>query len=554
MQFNRTEDFIEVAVAVGLHDLPAQNVREALHEAGFGRCFLLTEQINQLLTDYQALQGDVKLGKLQEGVVVRRKVAERRHAVLSIQIAADSMSATAQIIAAWGGNPVSANDLVKAAQEAGVSFGFQKDAIVQLVGSASRAEPGSKLQQVIALGRIMQPGQNASFEPLVAGLSARSNKPLQVSESRADLRDFGVIPSVQAGDPVMRRQPPTKGTDGVSVRGDITLAPPGQQVEWKPAEGTEISSSDADLLVASRDGMPRVLDAGAAVDEVYAVKKVDLSTGHVQFKGAVVINGDVTESMKVIAGGNIFIKGMAEGSLIESGGDVHIGGAIIGHQFAAAEPAREQFSTVVKAAGSVHCTIAQYAQVECGGEFHASKQINHCSVSARSVLAGTEDKLSGKIVGGSFYLDMGLRTGVLGAPSESTLSINLNRRIDPVLEKQLALKQNIAMVKQEMEQIRSSLEQMKQQERSPAVLEQMKYMVDDFEAQKAIALALIEDVKLLEVDRISKMAEVVVLVKQELFAGVEFRLGADVLPVKREHGPSKILQIDARLSIDPWVN
>lgn len=554
MQFNKAEDFIEVVVEVALHDLPPQALRDALVEAGYGRCFVHTEQINQLLIDYQALQGDIKLGKLKEGVAIRRKIAERRNAVATIQVAADAMSATAQIVAAWGGTPVSANDLVKTAQEAGVSFGFQKEAIVQLVGSASRAEPGSKLEQVIALGRVMQPGQNASFEPLVAGLSARSNKPLQVSESRADLRDFGVIPSVQTGDAVMRRQPPTKGTDGVTVRGDITLAPPGQQVEWKPGEGTEVSSADADLLIASRDGMPRVLDAGAAVDEVYAVKKVDLSTGHVQFKGAVIINGDVTESMKVIAGGNVFIKGVAEGSLIESGGDVQIGGAIIGHQFAASEPSTEQFSTVIKAAGSIHCTIAQYARIECGGDFHASKQINHCSVSARSVLAGTEDKLSGKIVGGIFYLDMGLRTGVLGAPSESLLTVNLNRRIDPVLEKQLALKQNIAMVKQEMELIRSTLEQMKQQERSPAVLEQMKYMVQDFEAQKQIALALMEDVKLLEIDRQSKMSEVLVLVKQELFAGVEFRLGTDILPIKREYGPSKILQIESRLSIDPWVN
>ncbi len=554
MQFGKDQDFIEVKVAVGLNDLTAQAVRDALHEAGYGRCFILTEQINQLLADYQALQNDIKLNKLQEGVVIRRKIAERRDAVVSIQAAPDGMTAVAEIIAAWGGAPVSANELVKKAQEQGVSFGFQKDAIVQLVGSASRAEPGSKSSQVIAIGRVMQPGQNARFEALVEGLNVRPNRPLQVSESKVDLRDFGVIPSVQSGDAVMRRLPPTKGVDGVSVRGDITLAPPGQQVEWKPGEGTEISPADPDLLIANRDGMPRVQDAGAAVDEVYAVKKVDLSTGHVQFKGAVIVNGDVTESMKVIAGGNVFIKGVAEGALIESGGDIQIGGAIIGHQFSAQEPHIESYSTVVRAAGTIRCALAQYARIECQGDFIAVKQINHCDVTARSVIAGSEDKLNGKIVGGRFYLDFGLKAGMLGSLSESSLQINLNRRIDPVLEKQQALKQNIAMVKQEMEQIRQSLEQMKQQERSAAVLEQMKYLVDDFEAQKAIALALIEDVKLLEVDRLSKMAEVLVLVKQEMYAGVEFRLGAEVLPVKREHGPSKILMQDNRLLIDPWVN
>lgn len=554
MQFSKDADVVELKVAVGLYELSEQTVRAAINEAGYGRCFIFNDQISQLVTDYQTLQNDIKLNKVQEGVVIRRKVAERRNASVSIQIAADSMSVVAEITAAFGGAPISANELVKTAQEQGVSFGFQKEAIVQLVGNASRAEPGSKTAQVIALGRVMQPGQNASFEALVEGLSVRPNRPLQVSESRADLRDFGVIPSVKTGEPIMRRRPPTKGVDGVSVRGEITLAAPGQQVQWSPGEGTEISATDADLLIASRDGMPRVLEAGAAVDEVYAIKTVDLSTGHVQFKGAVIVNGDVTASMKVVAGGNIFIKGVAEGALIESGGDVQIGGAIIGHQLSAQESGEEVFSTVVKAAGTIRCSLAQYAKIECQGDFIAAKQINHCDVSARSVIAGAEDKLTGKIVGGRFYLDFGLKAGVLGSLSESILTVNLNRRIDAVAEKQQALKENIAMVKQEMEQIRHSVDQMKQQDRTPAVLEQMKYLVEDFEAQKAIALALIEDVKLLEVDRLQKMTEVLVLVKQEMFAGVEFRVGTDVLPVKREYGASKVIFQENRLMIDPWVS
>ncbi|MQK95383.1 FapA family protein, partial [Escherichia coli] len=122
-------------------------------------------------------------------------------------------------------------------------------------------------------------------------MAARSNKPVVLSQSRVDLRDFGVIPAVVAGQPVVRRLPPTKGVDGINVRGEITLAPPGQPLEWKPGEGAEVSPSDPDLLLASRDGMPRVLEASAAVDEVYSVKKVDLSTGHIQFKGAVIVNG-----------------------------------------------------------------------------------------------------------------------------------------------------------------------------------------------------------------------------------------------------------------------
>ena len=34
------------------------------------------------------------------------------------------------------------------------------------------------------------------FEPLVEGMSVRSTKPVVLSQSRVDLRDFGVIPAV----------------------------------------------------------------------------------------------------------------------------------------------------------------------------------------------------------------------------------------------------------------------------------------------------------------------------------------------------------------------
>ena len=60
MQFGKDEDFIEVKVAIGLNELTTQAVCDALHDAGYGRCFILTEQINQLLADYQALQNDIK--------------------------------------------------------------------------------------------------------------------------------------------------------------------------------------------------------------------------------------------------------------------------------------------------------------------------------------------------------------------------------------------------------------------------------------------------------------------------------------------------------------
>ncbi|MBU2277818.1 MAG: FapA family protein [Gammaproteobacteria bacterium] len=553
MQFSRNEDTIIIDVMVTLLPLTPALVREGMAEAGFGRCFMVSDQLTNLLADYQALQSDLKQQKIPDGYRIQRKIALRKNAELKLEIAPDAMTASATIIAAWGGTPISANELVKAAQEYGVSFGFQKEQIVHVVSTASRAEPGVVTTQIIAVGRIMQPGLNARFEALVAGMAVRVNKPVMSSNSRSDLRDFGVIPAVQLGQGVVRRLPPTKGVDGINVRSEVTLALPGVQIEWQNGEGVEVSATDPDLLVAARDGMPRILDAGATVDEVYAVKKVDLSTGHIQFRGAVIVNGDVTEGMKVIAGGNVFIKGTVEGELVESGGDISIGGSIIGHQINPGTD-EEQFSTMVKAKGDIRCTLAQYVKVECEGDFHAVKQINHCNVSARMAVAGPEDKLTGKVVGGHFYLDLGIKCGVLGSPSESSLTLNINRRIDPVAEKQQALRQNVAAVKVEMEQIKASVEQMKKLEKSDATTEHMNAFIEEFEAQKTVAIALIEDIKRLEAQRVALMLETAVIVKQQMFGGVDVQVGSEKLPVKREYGASQIKIIEGALKIDPLIN
>lgn len=552
MQFVRHDDLIEVQVTVTDLPITLQQIRDGLHEAGFGRCQVIGDQVSNLIADYEVIQSDIRLNKLPAGQKIGRRIAVRRNAELKVNIAADNMSASAEISGAWGGQPVSANDVVKMAHDQGVSFGFQKEKIIHLVALASRAEPGVINSSIIALGRTMKPGLNASFEPLVEGMTVRLNKPMAHEEERIDLRDFGVIPSVHQGEGVVRRLPPTKGIDGVSVRGEITPAQPGQNVEWQLGEGIEVSSVDPDLLVAARDGMPRLLEAGASVDEVYAINKVDLSTGHVQFKGSVIVNGDVTESMKVVAGGNIFIKGLVDGSLIESGGDITIGGAVIGHQMAPAADG-ETFSTVIKAKGDVKCNLAQYARFECGGDFQAMKQLNHCEVTARSVLAGQPDKLTGKIIGGHYLLDLGLKAGVLGSPSESTLIVDINRRVLPVVEKQQALRDNIQAIKREMEEIRGMIEQMKAQDQSSAIQQQIKMFIEDFEAQKAIALAMMTDVKALEVERQQLLDETAVIVKQHLHAGVEIRIGHETLPIKRDYGATKISYAEGQIKLDPLI-
>lgn len=551
MQFSEHNNSIKITVPVTLDVLTAQDVRAQLQLAGYGSCFLLQDHLSNLIVEYQLIQKKI-IDQLQaEGTLLTYRIADMRPAELKFDISEDQMSAAAIITSAWGGAPVSANMLVKAAQEAGVVFGFSKDHIIKLVTHASKAEPGSKVKLVIARGRQVVQGSDSKFEALIPEMESRRNKPLLQSEEKADLRDFGVIPAISASAPLMRRHPPTAGVDGMTVTGSVIPAAPGKVIEWNLGEGTELSAEDADLLLATRDGLPRVIEHGATVDELLTVKNVDLATGHVIFRGSVVVNGDITEGMKVIAGGNVFVKGFMEGCLIEAGGDIKIGGAIIGHQVAQAEK-DTVYSTELKAQGDIECNIAQYARLNADGNVYVNKQIMHCSVSAAKVYAGPEDNPNGKIIGGFYYLDYGIHTGNLGAPSSSNVYIEVNRLTDPIVQKQEVLRTSIAAAKKDMVDIREQLDKLKKIEGNDQIEMRRQELQNEFDDHRSVALALIEDVKALEALRKAQLEQAVIVAHLQLFCAVEVHFDKEVFRSRREYGPSKIQLVDGSLSIEPF--
>lgn len=552
ISFKEKEQQVHAVVAVVEAPLTKELLQQALQQAGYSRCKLVPEQIKNLLTYYEQEQQKVK-EKLQapHSKELSYAVAEKIDAELFFTIADDKMSASAHITAAYGGAPVSANALVKAAQKEGIVFGFIKNNIIHLVAQAAKVDAGTKLKHTIAQGRAIQQGENSRFEPLIQAMESRRNRPvINPDDKKADLRDFGVIPSIAAGEPLMRRHPPTPGKEGMTVTGEALPAMPGLTVEWNLGEGVGLSSGDPDLLQATKDGLPRVIEAGATVDDVFSVKEVDNSTGHIIFKGSVVVAGDVHESMKVIAGGNIFVKGIVEGTLLEAGGDITIQGAVIGHQISNPDE-QSEYSTVVQAKGDVQCNMAQYARFRCGGNLYVNKQLVHSAVEARIVFAGPEDKPTGKIIGGNFYLDQGVYAGSLGALSISSIVIRLNRLIDPIVEKQEVLKSSVAGLKTDMAAVKEKIEQFKKLEGSAAIEARLEELTREFEDYRRTATELIADIRLLEEQRKELLAKAEVVARNELFSAVEVQFDKDIIRSRREYGPSKIHMVGVKPEIEP---
>lgn len=548
MQFTEHENKIIIKVPVSAEAITTESITQALQTFGYERCFVLQAQLDNLLVEYQQLQQKVKnLVLAENSQILTYPIAERRAALLQLDIAENNMSASAIITTAWGGTHISANMLVKAAQDAGIVFGFHKENIIRLIQQASRVEPGIRLKATIANGREVMHGLHSRFVPLLPEMVKRHKRPLIESNGKADLRDFGAIPSVIIGQGVMQRIPPTMGEPGITVTGVQTPPLPGVNIEWQLGAGVKVSDSDADLLVATEDGLPRVVENGAAVDEVYTVNQVDLASGHITFKGSVVVNGNVATGMKVVAGGDIFIKGVMEGSLAEAGGDITIYGAIIGHQI---NGSAHEFSTFINAGGAIHCNMAQYSAFQCQGTLYASKYLMHCEAEATAVRLGTEESITGKIVGGHYFLSEHLSCAQLGSPSSGVVVIKLNRKLEPVMQQQELLRNQITQIKVRLAESKALLEQhLKLIGNQPD--EQSHAMELAFEELKHELRQLVTTLRELESERLHILSNLSVTVTEKLFSAVEIQFGVESIRTRREYSPSRVHIIDGHPAIEP---
>ena len=524
-----------------------------LESSAIGKFYLLMDEFLVVLNGYNQFVDSLHDPHDGIGTEFTGVVAEKKNAHLRIILAEDEMSAEAQIFSAYGGTHVSANQIVKAAQENNVTCGYDKQAIVALAAKASKGEPGAEVQGLIAKGKEPVQGVNAKFEQLVECFKDRVLRP-QVKDSggksdAVDMRNLGAIVSVKPGDPVMRKIPMTKGRKGLSVTGTVIETIDGSDAELVVGSGTQVDAKDANLLVATITGMPRKLDNGMAVEDVFEVPKVDVSTGNVEYEGSVVVNGDVGEGMVIKAKGDVNITGFVDSAVIQAEGDIVIGKSAVGRLLE--NQGDHAYSTKLTAKGNVFIRHAQYVEIRCGKNASVEKQLLHSRVSAVNLLVGTEDNPNGKVIGGLMDLKGTFKAGAIGAPAGSHASIAFNSLFDRIVAKRDQLKAHIEEQKNIMEDIKTAVEHIKELENSEEKKSLLSESVVSYEKHKKIHKHLLAKYKALEGKQRDLFADVRVEAKERIYPGIDFQFGSEKTRTKREHGPSKVFVLEGKLRIDP---
>ncbi|MBN7827867.1 FapA family protein, partial [Bowmanella dokdonensis] len=139
--------------------------------------------------------------------------------------------------------------------------------------------------------------------------------------------------------------------------------------------------------------MPKFNSGDMWVDETFICKGVNVGTGNINYDGAVIVNGDVTEKMIITASGDVTINGFVESAIIQAGGDIIITQGAMGKQ---AENDKNEYSTKLSAQGSIHVQHGQGLEISCNGNVTVGKQLAHSNIICRgSVIVGPIDNPNG---------------------------------------------------------------------------------------------------------------------------------------------------------------
>lgn len=345
---------------------------------------------------------------------VLANVGEICNGSFKLEIALDRMSALLSVSPPRGGRPVTPAEVQARLAEMGIVYGVDEGRIAQAVARDASL--------VIAQGTPPTLGVPARFESLLEEPKACRIEDEDDDDAVVDYREQGNLTLVSPGTPLMRRIPAEQGQPGLDVLGEAV--PPAEVPDLPFASdlaGAAIDKNDPCLLLAASAGVPMIVRQGVQVNSLVEVECVDLSTGNIVFDGTLKVRGDITAGMEVRVSGDIVVQGTVEAARVQAGGDICVGGGIIGMAESRQQGAGDQaalHTAHVCAGGSIKARFIANAVIDAGKSVAAEREIRQSRVYAgESVTVGQPRSSKGTITGGEIHATQSVSAGSIGSPS-----------------------------------------------------------------------------------------------------------------------------------------
>ncbi|MDB2386077.1 FapA family protein [Shewanella sp.] len=462
---------------------------------------------------------------------VHFEIAERRDARMQLALTDDNMQASMTLTAAYGGQNLTLKDILQNLKQQKIQQGLLKAKIEQSLQQLALLSPGDSCCHIIAQGRPPIHGKSAYLERKAMLARERLLQPQANQDGSVDMRNLGAIIMVKPGSSLILKHPVVQGVDGYNVLGDTLPANIGKDRVLSAEQGSHLCPSNPNLLIASVLGQPIATPNGMRVDKVLHIENVNVGYGHVNFKGSVLVTGDVGEGMVINSSGDITVLGFVDSATLRAQGDITVSKSVIGRQLK-----DNQLSSTLNAQGQISAQFVQYSNLEANGNIVITKQLLHSHVKTQQQLTVCDHSASrGDLVGGKIEVGKGLTAVAIGATAGTKTDIFCAININTLKHDATQLAQRIAALEIALSRIDNPP--------SENLADKKRQITSAIQKKKAeleaIHSAIDDDYKHNHIEAL-----------KHVFANVDIHIGNAFSRTQREHGPCRISHCDREIHYD----
>ncbi|MCR4761944.1 MAG: FapA family protein [Lachnospiraceae bacterium] len=245
-------------------------------------------------------------------------------------------------------------------------------------------------------------------------------RPTMNADGTVDYHNLNLINHCSTDAELATLTPEDPGDNGTNIFGEPVKPRKVKVLALHPGKNTRLSEDHLHLY-ATKTGHVILDKDHVTVSDVMSLENVDLSTGNITYDGSIEVKGVVAAGFEVKCAGNVVVKGIVEGALIEAGGDVILERGING-----------MGRGVIKAGRNVITKFIENAEVNAAGSITAE------SIIQGRVTAGTEISVSGKrgnITAGHVTATEQITVKTLGSEMGTTTVVEVG--VNPGLREQI---------------------------------------------------------------------------------------------------------------------
>ncbi|MGM0442552.1 MAG: DUF342 domain-containing protein [Fibrobacterota bacterium] len=275
-------------------------------------------------------------------------------------------------------NPMNTAILEYRLSRAEITYGILKEQLQKMIDEEILEE-----NITVAEGTEPVPGRDGGIDYKVS--LSKDLTPSVKDDGSVDFREVKSITQLKTGDIIAERVPPTKGTPGKAVTGEVIDPTPGKPYTLQAFENISVSE-DGEKLIAQKNGVLSRENENLALKDYLEINSdVDFEVGNINFPGKIIVNGDVKPGFTVESADDILIHGDVEAATIKStDGSVQIEKGVIGKD-----------ETYIYSPKRVNVNFAQNCTIETEGVINVENSLLHCTCICQNLTGEANSKIIG---------------------------------------------------------------------------------------------------------------------------------------------------------------